>query len=806
MLKSRLCLFFLLLAGPAAAQSFDDDYYPFAPYEEPQPLLETDSTLFYRAVQAAPDLFGETVRFALPQVAVRRRGQPFGTEIATVDGAEVPFRCMQALRTLGAEETLAPGLAMTDCRTGVAGGIRTFRFPEGMPLSPYRASVSFSGRNYLVGAKFSAVGEFRDDWSYAAAVDFRTGRDLYVDGVFTHALTAAFRLGRSFGDRHRLALLVVVPPSLRGTRLSATGESISLTGNRLYNPAWGFQNGKVRNSRVRRETVPFALLSWQGELSPATSLLVAWSVEAGIRKYSSLNWYDARTPMPDHYRYMPSFTLDRETGEAWRAADPRYTQIDWDALIATNRLAGGQAVYTLEDRVSRLCNLHLDVSFTSRVDPRLTFDYGFTLGREATRTYKQMRDLLGARYVVDIDQYLIDDATYGNRLENDLRHPGRRIGEGDCFGFDYALVQLRAGAFLHLSYRADRFRADAAAELGTASVFRRGRMEKELFPGNRSFGRSRRLPCATYAFKALAGWAFSPRSYLELSAAACASAPDPGALFFQPLYNNLTVGECTPERLYGAELNFRQTGSRVELQASAFVTASFDGLETRRYFDDLSGLYCDAHVSGIACLAYGLEAALSVRLSGRWQLSGSVSAGRCAYIRDPLVTILADADNAAVDTRARSYMGGCFVGGAPQLTASIGAAYFGPKGWGFRLSAGYAGVRYVEPAYVRRTSRIARQGGTTPEAFDAFMRQERLPDAFTADAAVFKSFLLGRSRLVASLFVHNLPGSRTTVSDAYESMRVQRITAGDAVAWQPHATRYAYAYPRSCSFSVSYSF
>ncbi|MDE6045997.1 MAG: TonB-dependent receptor, partial [Alistipes sp.] len=187
-------------------------------------------------------------------------------------------------------------------------------------------------------------------------------------------------------------------------------------------------------------------------------------------------------------------------------------------------------------------------------------------------------------------------------------------------------------------------------------------------------------------------------------------------------------------------------------------------------------------------------------------LSGSASAGRYAYIRDPLVTIISDADNTAVDIRARSYMGGCFVGGAPQLTASVGAAYFGPKGWGFRLSAGYAGVRYVEPAYVRRTSRIARQGGTTPEAFDAFMRQERLPDAFTADAAVFKSFFFGRSRLVASLFVHNLPGSRTTVSGAYESTRVQRITAGDAVAWQPHATRYACAYPRSCSFSISYSF
>ncbi|MDE5708942.1 MAG: TonB-dependent receptor, partial [Alistipes sp.] len=368
-------------------------------------------------------------------------------------------------------------------------------------------------------------------------------------------------------------------------------------------------------------------------------------------------------------------------------------QVEWDALIAVNRLAGGQAIYTLEDRVAQLCNLRLDATCSTRIDPRLNFDYGFFLSRESTRNYKQMRDLLGAGYIVDIDQYLVDDATYGNLLENDLRHPGRRISENDRFGYDYSFVELRAGARLQVSYRADRFRADAAAELSEAAVFRRGRMEKELFPGERSFGRSRRIRTALYTFKAEAGWAFSPRNYLGLSATACTSAPDPEHLFYQPLYNNLTVEECGPERIYAGELNYRQTGRTVDFQASAFVTASFDGIETRRYFDDLSGLYCDAAVSGIARLAYGLEAAVSIRLSYRWRLSFNTSAGRYKHIRDPRVTVISDSDNAAVDIRAESYMGGCSAGGAPQLTAGAEATYFGPKGWGFRLSTGYAGIR-----------------------------------------------------------------------------------------------------------------
>ncbi len=805
--KSRICLLLVLWTCSAAAQTFDDEYRPFDEYEEPRTaMLEPDSALFYRAVQSAPDLFGEVVRFTLPQVASMRRGQRFADEIATVDGARISSRLFHALRGLGAVENSVPGLAMTDGRVGEAAGRRTFDFPEGLPLQPYRASVSFSGRNYLVGAKFSAVGELPRGWRYAAALDARTGRDLYAEGVFTNALTLAFRLEKSLTPRHRFALLVVVPPVLRGTRLSATDEAFTLTGDPLYNPAWGFQNGKVRNSRVRREVLPVVVFSCRSELSAATSLLAAVHAEAGVRRYSMLDWYDARTPMPDNYRYMPSFSGDCETEQAWRAADPRYTQIDWDALIAVNRSADGHAVYALEDRVERLCDIRLDVACATRLDSRLTLDYGCFLGRASTRSYKQMRDLLGARYVVDLDRYLVDDDTYDNLLENDLRHPGRTIREGDRFGYDYSLVQLAAGACVRASYRSDRFRADVAGELGENTVRRRGRMEKELFPGARSFGASRALRTATYAFKGFVGYAFSPRSYMGASVAVCASAPDAAALFFQPLYNNLPVEETGPEHLYAAELNYRLTGPILELQASAFVTAAFDGLETRRYFDDLAGLYCDMAVSGIGRVAYGLEAAASLRLSVRWRLSLGASVGRFGYCRNPRVTVISDTDNTAVDIRAESYMGGCFVGGAPQATVAAGVLYFGPKGCGCRLSAGYAGQRYVEPVPLRRTVRIARQGGTTPEAFEAFMRQERLPDAFTVDASVFKSFYIGRSRLVASLVASNLLGNRHILYAGYESLRVRRITAGDAVAWWPQATRYTHAWPRSFRVTVSWSF
>ena len=321
---------------------------------------------------------------------------------------------------------------------------------------------------------------------------------MHVEGVFTNALTAGFRAARHFGEGHTLAFLLIVPPSVRGTRLSSVEEAFRLTGDNLYNPAWGFQDGKVRNSRVRRELVPLAAATYCVRLSPATWLDMAAGAEYGVRKYSALGWYDARTPMPDNYRYLPGYTGDRETELAWRSNDARYTQVCWDELIARNRMAGGHAVYTLEDRAERIRNLGFDALFTTAPDERLTLRYGFSYRHARTRSYKQMRDLLGADHITDIDQYLVDDDTYGNLLQNDLRHPGRTVREGDRFGYDYALSTREATVRLSAEYRSDRLRADVALALGDAVVLRRGYYEKELFPGTQSLGRSRRMGFTPY--------------------------------------------------------------------------------------------------------------------------------------------------------------------------------------------------------------------------------------------------------------------------------------------------------------------
>ncbi len=805
-----LLLASILVGGPtgAAAQEYVREFYPYQRDAEAYaPMLETDTTLFYRAVQVAPDLYGECTDYNLPMVAQGRRGRSYRDERTLLNSMSVDnYRTRSLLRILGADETFHAGAAAPDGYSGAVDGIRLLQFDDAVRLRPYYTALSLSDRNYRFGLRAGWSGSLGKGWYGSAAVDARTGRDLHIEGVFTDAVTAGVRFAKRFSDNRRIEISLVVPFSIRGGRSASTEEAFLLTGDRFYNPAWGFQNGKVRNARVRREQLPMAQIAGQWKIAPSTEIAATAGLEAGMRSYSGLNWYDARTPLPDNYRYLPSYTEDRATEEAWRNNDPHYTQIDWDRMIACNRLAGGPAVYTLEDQIEQLYRIYAGLRFTTQAADNLQIRYGAEWQYRNVRRFKQMNDLLGSDYVIDIDQYLVDDDTYGNLLQNNLRNPDRRIGEGDRFGYDYSLCESEIRAYVQVAWRSDRFRAGATAGFGSALRYRNGHYEKELFPGENSYGHSRRITFAPWSIRAYAGWSISTRNYLEIAAMAATSAPDAEGLFYQPLYNNRTVDAPRLERRFAADATWRTTGERIRWQATAFIAASEDIGYTSRYYDDLAGVYSDLSVSGMGICTFGIEAAILVRLGSRWQLTAAGSALQSLYIHNPTVTVISDVDNSPVDSGSESYMGDCRPGGVPQWSACAEAGYYGPRGWGFRLSTGYVGGRYVDPEPLRRTQRIARQAGTTPEAFAAFVSQERLDDAFTLDAALFKSFRIGEdARLTISLMARNLTDD-VSVYDGYESKRIRRSYAGDVQYREPQASHYTYVYPRSFYLSVSCRF
>jgi hypothetical protein len=151
-------LFVSIFAGYAAdgfGQEYIREFYPYQRDAEAYaPMLQTDTALFYRAVQTATDLYGANTDYNLPMVAVGRRGRTYADESTLLNGMPIEnYRTCALLRILGASEETYPGATAPEGHSGAGEGIRILRFDEAIQLRPYYAALSLTDRNYRLGRR-----------------------------------------------------------------------------------------------------------------------------------------------------------------------------------------------------------------------------------------------------------------------------------------------------------------------------------------------------------------------------------------------------------------------------------------------------------------------------------------------------------------------------------------------------------------------------------------------------------------------------------------------------------------------------
>ncbi len=768
-------------------------YYPFEREEEPHlSPIESDTALFYRPILHTSARYPTLTRYTFSHIASSARGElPFHQEYRLA-GIGLSYSAFQLLTLLDGQPKFDEGAL----------------FGEGFERG-HRLRLNYTDNRYRLGLRYTYGAESRHGWQLQLLTEGRIGRDLYTHGCYTRSLRLALRLQKRW-ERLRLLLLAGVHPSERGLSGSSTKEAFTLLDDPYYNPSWGYFRGEERSARVRREWIPTTLFGGEYDLTERTQLRLSLALEAGLRRQSGLGWFNAPNPTPDYYRALPSAYSDPLVSEAvaarWQAHDTRYTQINWEELYAQNRMTGGEALYVEKDQVERLTRLDLSLGAKTSFNSSLLLEYGVEARYMRERHYLELRDLLGAEYLTDRDCYLIDDDTYSTLLENDLRHPSRRVGEGERFSYDYALERMMLQGKLRISYHTDRLHLVGGVHFGEELLSRYGYFEKELFSGERSLGRSRRISAPRYTLHTEAHYALSTRQALGLRLHYEAKLPKSDALFLQPQYNNRTIEHPTSEGLLEGEINYRHRHEKWELSGALFLHLSHNGTETGRYYDDLSASFCDRVVREISTIVYGAEFSAEWRAHPRLSLLFTASGVGSSYIGSPRVSLYDDRDNRLVDHDSKSYMKGCHPGALPHLALSASGSYYG-RTWGTTLTLSMAALRYAHPDYMRRTVRIAQGAATSPEAFEAFMHQAQLPAAFRIDLSLWKSFRLGeRSRLVLYGALRNLTGSRTTPYDQYESHRIRRLPAADGDHFLPMEDRLRYASPRSLYLSLSFRY
>ena len=362
-----------------------------------------------------------------------------GVDLADPATGAVRWGAMTALREARVSGSVSGGVLPGTFALGAEAGLSEFEADPAADVRGGRFGWMFAERRFRYGLRAGgSTGLMRGGWAVSAAVSRRWGYDARIRGVYSDDWTVYAAVAKRWGECHSLTASFVEAPSERGLRSATVAEAFSLTGDPLYNPAWGVQRGRTRSSRVSVDRCPLALLTWRFDPpdSPwrlTTTLAGAW----GHSSLSSSDWYDASSPQPDYYRYLPGFLDNPEAAEtvreAWTGGDPLVTQIDWEELYRANALRGdSSAAYVVASDVSRRKSVQLVSCFA--YDPS-TWGVSLTGGLRGhagrTTCFRRLDDLLGAAYLTDIDPYLIDDRYFGDRLQNDLRRPGRERRDAD---------------------------------------------------------------------------------------------------------------------------------------------------------------------------------------------------------------------------------------------------------------------------------------------------------------------------------------------------------------------------------------
>ena len=135
------------------------------------------------------------------------------------------------------------------------GGSNNYNFrPSAMPVGQ-RLSLAGANRNYTLRGMYSYNSGLNDKgWAWSAGLTYRWANRGYVEGTFYNSLSYFLGLEKVFNDHHSLSLVTWGNPTERGTQSASTDEMYWLANDYNYNPNWGYQNGKKRNSRVVNET------------------------------------------------------------------------------------------------------------------------------------------------------------------------------------------------------------------------------------------------------------------------------------------------------------------------------------------------------------------------------------------------------------------------------------------------------------------------------------------------------------------------------------------------------------------------
>ncbi|MDR1983356.1 MAG: hypothetical protein LBQ28_00810 [Prevotellaceae bacterium] len=771
-------------------------------------------------LSSSKDVFSSLAGFNLGIFRFRQRGYESNSSLIYVNGMKMNeaergqpvFSLWGGLNDAVRNQIYSNGLSPSDETFGSFGGITNINMRASSFRKQIKVSYSAANAQYRHRLMVTAsTGMMQNNWSVVASASRRAGNEGYIEGNFYDAWAYFLGIEKKINEQHSIALTAFAAPVERGMQSGSTDEVYNLLGDNYYNSNWGWQDGKKRNSRVRKTHQPVFILNHYWKIDEKSNLTTSIGYMLGRDGTYALTWSEASDPRPDYYRNLPSYFTDPAMQQIVAdkfKSDPSVNQLNWAKLYQQNREESDSdgkysAKYMIEDRRNDHNQLSFNTVFNTALSDKTTLQVGAEFRNVQTKYYTEIEDLLGADYWLDIDKYAKrDKPTDGDYYQSDINNPDRKVTEGDRFGYDYKITQNEMSLWAILRMKFNVVDIYFGPQLSNTSFFRTGFMQTGTFPNN-SLGKSQACNFGDYALKSGFTYKITGRHFVDGNIAYMTRAPYYRAVYLAPRKRDNIIKNLESEKIFSSDLSYIMRTPYIQARITGYYTTINDRVESTSNYDDSYGTFINMTMNGINQRYIGIETGLKLKLSQTMTLEAAFAHGKYEYTSNPKITVYQDATAEELIPSETSYIKGFYVEGTPQTAVSAEITYNSPKYWWLSLGCNYAANAFLDFSPVKRVLSIYNNASDTDyDVIKRYAAQIRLPEAVTFDLSGGYSVRLRNNYLLFMLSAQNIFNRKNIKTGGYEQAR---INLSDLTSARFDA-KYYYAYGTTFFFQVSYRF
>jgi hypothetical protein len=636
-----------------------------------------------------------------------------------------------------------------------------------------KISQAFSNSSYRFRTQFSFVQRpIENKWGYGLLISRRWGKRGYVEGTSFQAFSGALLLEKNWTDQHVSSFTALYTPNSRGKNAPLTKEVFELKG-RQYNPYWGSQEGRIRNSRTIQSKIPILLVNHRWQISKDQFFKFNFSVSWGTFSSSRLAYNGhqllggvlsggGRNPDPTYYQYLPSYTLrnqnEPDLARAYLLQQDLFEngQLEWSALYEGNQTATGYGIYALYDDVQQLKRGYCGIQYTNRKLSGLTLRSAFGMTQEYSSFYAKPKDLLGAVFLWNYNPY----ASQASQFSNDLLSPDKKIYKGDVFQYHYGIDTRNYSLSSSLDYSFKGWTLFGIVSTEYRSYQRQGFFKNGNYPDH-SFGEGLVQDFITLSAKGGLDYALTGRHHFIFQAHWQQTPPIFKNVYINPRENQFTVPRSTFETNTQMVFTYLWQGQAVNLKANVYALHRKNVQEVSYYFADGVGgdqaLFVQEITQGIKFKHLGLEMGMELELFPELKLVGVVSIGDFRYANNPQVYLGTAPSQEAIELDfyngikplGKALLKNYYLAGGPQQAFSLSLNYEDPNFWRLSVFGNYFSRAFLDPNPVLRTTNFFLGQDGLPiaeyrvEEAKKLLTQEQFPNYFMLNTTAGKSWRFG---------------------------------------------------------------